>query len=343
MTVNITLKVAPIALIAWLGVSAKPMSDFARISDAFCDANGILDGMGLGQDRNAIAHALTSALLTSYIGDDFTSLFGQVHEAVTLGLFDDAQKDLWNNEVGSQIANWILENGYDFNSVIGDLLIDAYNNGQLITDINDPRLASGESPTWEPSPSWEGASGSPIGSLDEGMASFLSGLGSVLAGLLGGLSGLLPPWMPGSDPLHPAANDPLVLDLNGDGLYTFIDYSESSVHMDYDGDGFAERSSWISPEDGFLVWDANGNGLVDGAYELFGDTGSSAVGYQALAQLDSNGDGVINASDDDFNALRVWQDFNSDGVTDAGELKNLAAWQIEAINTGAGLRAGVSN
>ena len=42
---------------------------------------------------------------------------------------------------------------------------------------------------------------------------------------------------------------------------------------------------------------------------------------------------VIDAQDTDFADLQVWQDLDQDGVTDAGELKTLAALNIASINS----------
>ncbi|MCP4073961.1 MAG: hypothetical protein GY742_19875, partial [Hyphomicrobiales bacterium] len=49
-------------------------------------------------------------------------------------------------------------------------------------------------------------------------------------------------------------DDPLVLDLDGDGIET-VSQSQSGVHFDMDGDYFAEASGWVSSDDGFLVID----------------------------------------------------------------------------------------
>ncbi|HZO52290.1 MAG TPA: Mbeg1-like protein, partial [Bryobacteraceae bacterium] len=122
--------------------------------------------------------------------------------------------------------------------------------------------------------------------------------------------------------------DPMVLDLDGDGVNT-IDVGQG-IHFDHDGNGFAEQTGWIDADDGILVRDLNGNGLVDNGFELFGDNtllanGTYAAdGFLALADLDGNHDGVMNASDGAFSQLRIWKDLDSDGVTDAGELRTLA-------------------
>ncbi|MDQ7785788.1 MAG: calcium-binding protein, partial [Desulfomonilaceae bacterium] len=103
--------------------------------------------------------------------------------------------------------------------------------------------------------------------------------------------------------------DPLVLDLDNDGIET-IGMNER-VYFDHNGDGFAELTGWAAPDDGMLVMDRNGNGVIDNGTELFGDQtlladGTKAKsGFQALAELDANGDGKIDAEDPGFSQLRV--------------------------------------
>ena len=135
-------------------------------------------------------------------------------------------------------------------------------------------------------------------------------------------------WHAGQEVLKAVLRDPLVLDLDGDGVEVTA-LAGSSVHFDYDQDGFAERTGWVSPDDGILVIDRNGNGIVDGAAELFGS--ATQDGFEVLETLDTNGDGVIDAEDEDFAELRIWQDADGDGVADAGELITLQEANIVAI------------
>ena len=52
--------------------------------------------------------------------------------------------------------------------------------------------------------------------------------------------------------------DPLVVDLDGDGIET-IGLDSSNAMFDLDGDGFREKTGWISKDDGILVIDRNYN------------------------------------------------------------------------------------
>mmetsp|Transcript_18363 Transcript_18363/g.29586 ORF Transcript_18363/g.29586 Transcript_18363/m.29586 type:complete len:373 (-) Transcript_18363:3204-4322(-) len=117
---------------------------------------------------------------------------------------------------------------------------------------------------------------------------------------------------------------PLILDLDGDGVEVAFGQQTS---FDWDGDGFWERGSWTSGDDGFLVLDFDADGtrgggddVIDQARELVwslwgndGDTDLQALGRA----FDDNDDGVINDLDGVWSELRIWQDLNQDGVTDS--------------------------
>ncbi|WP_188568481.1 calcium-binding protein, partial [Undibacterium terreum] len=135
--------------------------------------------------------------------------------------------------------------------------------------------------------------------------------------------------------------DPLALDLDGDGIETVIDNHGAPILFDHDADGVKTGTGWLSPDDGWLALDRNGNGTIDSGRELFGvDTvlknGQLATnGFAALADLDDNGDGKIDASDAAYSSLRIWRDLNQDGISQANELSSLAANNITSISLGA--------
>ncbi len=139
-----------------------------------------------------------------------------------------------------------------------------------------------------------------------------------------------------------ARRDPLTLDLDGDGLETVGIDSSNPLLFDHDGDGVSNATGWIKPDDGFLVLDRNGDGLINNGTELFGDStplfnatgefiGKAADGFAALTQQDSNHDGVVNEQDANWTSLRVWQDADSNGVTDEGELHTLESQGIAGL------------
>jgi Ca2+-binding RTX toxin-like protein len=135
------------------------------------------------------------------------------------------------------------------------------------------------------------------------------------------------------------STSPLLLDLDGDGVET-IASSKTGVHFDLDNSGFAEQTGWAGKDDGLLARDLNGDGEINNGAELFGNhtalkNGQLATnGFEALKELDTNGDGVIDAKDSAFATLRVWRDLNSNGVTEAGELQTLEKANVRSLNVG---------
>jgi len=132
---------------------------------------------------------------------------------------------------------------------------------------------------------------------------------------------------------------PLVLDLNGDGVQTLS--LTANVSFDLNATGTAINTGWVGEGDGLLAIDVNGDGTIDNGSELFGSSfvlgdGTTAKnGFEALGSLDGNGDGVINADDQSYSSLLVWQDANQDGVSQSNELSSLSSLGITGINTGA--------
>ncbi len=130
--------------------------------------------------------------------------------------------------------------------------------------------------------------------------------------------------------------DPLILDLDGDGVETTN--VKAGAYFDHDNNGFAEQTGWASSDDGLLVMDRNSNGTIDTGTELFGDqtilqNGQRATdGFQALVELDSNADGVIDTNDTAFSSLRIWQDIDGDGYSASDELFTLQEMGIQSIN-----------
>ncbi|MGH8488357.1 MAG: calcium-binding protein [Gammaproteobacteria bacterium] len=131
---------------------------------------------------------------------------------------------------------------------------------------------------------------------------------------------------------------PIILDLDGDGVETTN--VEAGAYFDHDSNGFAERSAWVSRDDGLLVLDRDGNGTIDSGAELFGnetvlaDGSKASNGFEALRELDSNQDGKVDANDAAFANLKVWKDADGDGYTAQGELVTLAEVGIESISVG---------
>jgi len=153
-----------------------------------------------------------------------------------------------------------------------------------------------------------------------------------------------PPPPPAGDATAQTQNgsDPLVFDLNGDGIHTTG--ASSPVSFDLDGDGNKERITWTdgNTAEGFLWIDLNHNGRVDDGRELFGigtampDGTRARNGFEALAIYDrpengGNGDGVLDSNDGIWNRLRIWVDANHDGISQDEEIASLHAYGIVRI------------
>lgn len=132
--------------------------------------------------------------------------------------------------------------------------------------------------------------------------------------------------------------DPIILDFDENSNNNTVNIDDSSVYFDYNSDGFAEKTGWANPADGLLVRDLNKDGKINNGSELFGqytmlkDGTLAETGFQALLDLDDNGDHIINKLDAAFQQLQIWKDANADGVTDSDELTTLDAMGITEFN-----------
>ena len=106
----------------------------------------------------------------------------------------------------------------------------------------------------------------------------------------------------------PPRRDPLVLDLDGNGITTSGFNPAAPILFDQDGDGTLTATGWIAAGEAIVVRDLNGNGRIDSERELFGDNtlltrgpnvGKLASnGFTALADLDANAAGVADGKFD---------------------------------------------
>ncbi|RXJ71361.1 hypothetical protein CS022_21285, partial [Veronia nyctiphanis] len=127
---------------------------------------------------------------------------------------------------------------------------------------------------------------------------------------------------------------PLIIDLDGDGVNT-ISINEG-IEFDIDADGTKERVGWASAGDALLAIDLNGDGVINDGSELFGEASPKPVdvedGFQALSVYDENNDGVLDANDSAYDDIIVWQDKNSDGVSQADEMVSLSEAGVASID-----------
>ena len=134
---------------------------------------------------------------------------------------------------------------------------------------------------------------------------------------------------------------PIVIDVDHSG-FSMTD-AAGGVVFNMLNDGVPLQISWTSASstNAFLVLDRNGNGTIDNGQELFGDLtpqppAKDQNGFLALAEYDKtqnggNNDGVINKEDAIFSSLRLWQDRNHNGVSEASELHTLKDLGLKSI------------
>ena len=124
--------------------------------------------------------------------------------------------------------------------------------------------------------------------------------------------------------------EPIILDLDGNGI-EIIDLTKSTMFVDATGDGLQNRTAWAGAGDGVLFYDPdNLNAIVEKRQYVFTEWDPTATSdMEALASyFDSNGDGVLDASDAEFANFKVLVT-NADGSTTA---MTLAQLNITSIN-----------
>jgi hypothetical protein len=131
-------------------------------------------------------------------------------------------------------------------------------------------------------------------------------------------------------PQQTQKSDPIVLDLEGDG----VDLSgvEDGKEFDINADGKVDRTGFVRGDDAFLALDRNGNGTIDDGAELFGDQHGAANGFDELARFDDNADGRIDVADSIYNKLRLLFDVDGDGTVRNDETRSLAEEGIASID-----------
>ena len=251
--------------------------------------------------------ALTASSYSFLVGSAFGALAAGPAEAEAL-----ASTGAW---LGAKIGDWIYDN---YLQISGDLATFGDSIGQLLEDAMSDL---------------ESALSSGLQEFEDALADLGDQLDSLLAGIgdtLEASQDQVWDWL--GNPFESPPVSPLVIDMDNDGIeLTSLD--GASAFFDLDGDSFRELTGWVSPDDALLAYDANSNGTIDDISELFGN--QTTDGFTELSALDSNSDGVIDASDTEFGSLLVWQDLDSDGISDAGELVTLSTAGISSINLNA--------
>lgn len=109
---------------------------------------------------------------------------------------------------------------------------------------------------------------------------------------------------------------------------------EAGVVFTDQGSGESVNTAWVAGDDGLLVIDANNSGTVDESREyVFTEWSENAeTDMEAVAEVfDTNQNQMLDAGDEAWSQFAVWQDADSDGVTDEGELLSLGDLGVESI------------
>lgn len=141
------------------------------------------------------------------------------------------------------------------------------------------------------------------------------------------------------------SSSPILIDVAGNGFS--MTSAANGVPFDFNGDGKINgKLAWTktNSDDAWLVLDRNDNNRIDDGTELFGNAtpqpappdGEERQGFRALAEYDKtanggNNDGKITRRDSVFRKLRLWQDRNHNGVSEAEELSRLPALDVVAV------------
>lgn len=136
--------------------------------------------------------------------------------------------------------------------------------------------------------------------------------------------------------------DPLIVDLQHDGL--LLTPWNDTVSFDIDGNGSPKDITWTwqGALDGFLFVDLDRDGVASGGQEMFSSRFLPPGGYQApsgfdaLAQYDQpdlggNRDGKISSDDSVWADLRIWVDADHDGKCATTEVSLPSDWGITEI------------
>ncbi len=116
--------------------------------------------------------------------------------------------------------------------------------------------------------------------------------------------------------------------------------SNAPVLFDMSGNGHPRPMGWTAAgaDEAFLWLDRNHNGKVTSGDELFGNftplqNGQLAKnGFEALRELDTNGDGVIDERDPIWSRLMLWRDLNHNGISEPNEIQPISGSAVTSID-----------
>jgi hypothetical protein len=131
---------------------------------------------------------------------------------------------------------------------------------------------------------------------------------------------------------EPDCITPLVVQLDGETSFQ----PATATPFDMSSDGTCTQTDW--PTAPWLALDRDGDGVITSGAELFGSAtkmstgGYASNGFAALAELDDNRDGRIDAQDAAFAKLVLWSDLDDDRMGTTAELRRIGDAHLVAID-----------
>ena len=140
---------------------------------------------------------------------------------------------------------------------------------------------------------------------------------------------------------EPNCETPLVVNFGHDP----IEFAPATAAASFDlsTDGTCTSTDW--PTAPWLAMDRDGDGFIRSGAELFGSAtkmstgGYAQHGFAALAELDSNRDGKVDAKDERFGELVLWSDLDDDRIGAYSELRPVSETSLVSIDLGFDRRA----
>jgi len=130
---------------------------------------------------------------------------------------------------------------------------------------------------------------------------------------------------------YPRAITPILIPLTEVTEIETLINRQAKVAFDLDGTGLERPWGWIRPTAGWLVY-SEGEKISSGI-QLMGSVSFWIFwehGYQVLSALDDNRNGELRGRE--LRGLSIWQDKNSNGKSEVGEVRPLSDWNILALS-----------
>ena len=125
--------------------------------------------------------------------------------------------------------------------------------------------------------------------------------------------------------VHYLKSDPIVIDLDGDGVEIEENYYEA----------FDEMLLGVGKDDAILVWDINNDGTISSELETNWVSLSQTAenDLDVLREIfDTNKDGIFDNQDEKWNQFALWSDKNQDGLVSDDEFTNIQESNISSLN-----------